>query len=78
LLLKVCKLVHKFWDRVWGQRDQKWNFGVKIREFPRGNNQEQGDLFWCSELHRTDTHVPRCSGHLGSIRAVPNWFFWRS
>jgi len=51
----VYKLVYKFRGRIWGQGDQKWGFWVKNWEFPRGNNQEQGDLFWCNSLGRVGT-----------------------
>jgi len=30
----VYKLVCKFWDRIWGQRDQSWGFWAKKGVFP--------------------------------------------
>jgi uncharacterized membrane protein YecN with MAPEG domain len=42
LSFDVYKLRNKFRGRIWVKGDQKRDFWVKIGEFPRGNNQEQG------------------------------------
>jgi len=63
LPLKVCKLIHKFWGRIWGQGDQTWEFGVEIEEFPR-ENQEQGVCSGAArrgEVHSTEPRVIGCS-----------------
>ena len=42
LSFDIYKSMYKFWEQIWVKGDQKHGFSVKIGEFPRGNNQEQG------------------------------------
>ena len=74
---------YKLVCKVWGQGDRRRGFWVKNWKFPRGNNQNRvtcSGVTHCDELELVVAswtgQQPMCFGHLGSIRAIPNWFFW--
>lgn len=71
--------MNKFWERIWGQGNQKQDFGVKNSGFPRDNPrtgytclvQLVGRVVArCGELLSVDTHVFGVPGVSGPIRTV--------
>jgi hypothetical protein len=65
--------MYKFWGQIWVKWDQKREFWVKIGEFPRGNNQEQGvcsGAARCGELHVQNPVFLGVLGALGPIWTV--------
>jgi len=69
----VHKLGCKFWDRIWGEGDQKWGFWIKS-VCSREGTAKTGQLFWCffavASYTGTTPYVLGVSGFEGSIRSV--------